>query len=297
MSIDYKNTINLPKTDFAMKADLARREPGMLAAWEKADRYAEIQRRTAARERSFILHDGPPYANGVIHIGHAVNKVLKDFVVKSKLLDGLRSPYVPGWDCHGLPIEIAVEKDIGKVGQKVDAATFRAKCREYAAKQIDLQRADFKRLGVLGDWERPYRTMDLQYEADTIRALAKILENGHVVRGFKPVHWCFDCGSALAEAEIEYADKASPAIDVAYDAIDPAALAATFGVAIGAGDIVWCRSGPRRRGRCRPAWPSRSVRRSTTFWWRGRAGMERACCWSWPRRWRRARSRATASRA
>jgi isoleucyl-tRNA synthetase len=238
MSIDYKNTINLPKTDFAMKADLARREPGMLAAWEKAGRYAEIQRRTAARERSFILHDGPPYANGVIHIGHAVNKILKDFVVKSKLLGGLRSPYVPGWDCHGLPIEIAVEKDIGKVGQKVDAATFRAKCREYAAKQIDLQRADFKRLGVLGDWERPYRTMDLQYEADTIRALAKILENGHVVRGFKPVHWCFDCGSALAEAEIEYADKVSPAIDVAYDAIDAAALAATFGVVIGDGDIV-----------------------------------------------------------
>jgi isoleucyl-tRNA synthetase len=238
MSIDYKNTINLPKTDFAMKADLARREPGMLAEWEKSARYAAIQQHTAAREQAFILHDGPPYANGVIHIGHAVNKVLKDIVVKSKLLAGFRSPYVPGWDCHGLPIEIAVEKEVGKVGQKVDAATFRAKCREYAAKQIDLQRADFKRLGVLGDWENPYRTMDFRYEADMIRALAKIHANGHVTRGFKPVHWCFDCGSALAEAEIEYADKVSPAIDVAYDAIDPNALAAKFGVTIGDDDIV-----------------------------------------------------------
>ena len=238
MSIDYKNTINLPKTDFAMKADLARREPGMLAEWEQSDRYGAIQQRSAQRERAFILHDGPPYANGVIHIGHAVNKVLKDIVVKSRLLAGLRSPYVPGWDCHGLPIEIAVEKEVGKVGQKVDAATFRAKCREYAAKQIDLQRADFKRLGVLGDWDNPYRTMDFRYEADMIRALARIHANGHVTRGFKPVHWCFDCGSALAEAEIEYADKVSPAIDVAYDAIDPKALAATFGVTIGDDDIV-----------------------------------------------------------
>jgi len=238
MSIDYKNTINLPKTDFAMKADLAKREPGMLEEWETKRRYDEIQKRTAHREHAFILHDGPPYANGVIHIGHAVNKVLKDVVVKSKLMAGLRSPYVPGWDCHGLPIEIAVEKDVGKVGQKVDAATFRAKCREYATKQIDLQRADFKRLGVLGDWENPYRTMDFKYEADMIRALAKIHANGHVMRGFKPVHWCFDCGSALAEAEIEYQDKQSPAIDVAYDAIDPKALAAKFGVSIDAGDIV-----------------------------------------------------------
>ena len=238
MSKDYKDTINLPKTDFAMKADLARREPGMLAQWEKSDRYAAIQRHVANRAHAFVLHDGPPYANGVIHIGHAVNKILKDFVVKSKLLAGFRSPYVPGWDCHGLPIEIAVEKEVGKVGQTVDAATFRARCREYAATQIDLQRADFKRLGVLGDWGNPYRTMDFPYEADMLRALAKIHANGHVVRGFKPVHWCFDCGSALAEAEIEYQDKQSPAIDVAYDAIDPRALAAKFGVTIGADDIV-----------------------------------------------------------
>jgi isoleucyl-tRNA synthetase len=238
MSRDYKDTINLPRTDFAMKADLGKREPGMLAEWEKADRYGEIQRRTAAREQAFILHDGPPYANGTIHLGHAVNKILKDVVVKSALLAGYRSPYVPGWDCHGLPIEVAVEKKIGKVGQKVDAATFRAKCREYAAQQVDLQRTDFKRLGVLGDWDNPYRTMDFKYEADTIRALAKIHANGHVVRGFKPVHWCFDCGSALAEAEIEYQDKQSPAIDVAYDAIDPHALAAKFGVSLADGDVV-----------------------------------------------------------
>ncbi len=238
MSHDYKDTINLPKTDFAMKADLARREPGMLAEWEKSDRYGAIQRQVANRKHAFILHDGPPYANGAIHIGHAVNKILKDIVVKSKLLAGFRSPYVPGWDCHGLPIEIAVEKEVGKVGQKVDAATFRQRCRDYAAKQIDLQRADFKRLGVLGDWENPYRTMDFRYEADMLRALSTIYANGHVMRGFKPVHWCFDCGSALAEAEIEYADKVSPTVDVAYDAIDPRALAAKFGVTIADDDIV-----------------------------------------------------------
>ncbi len=190
----------------------------------------QIQKRTADREHAFILHDGPPYANGAIHLGHAVNKILKDIVVKSKLMAGLRSPYVPGWDCHGLPIEVAVEKKVGKVGQKVDADEFRKLCREYAAKQIDLQREDFKRLGVLGDWMNPYRTMDFQFEADIVRALAKVVERGHVVRGFKPVHWCFDCGSALAEAEIEYHDKKSPAIDVAYDALDPQALAAKFGV-------------------------------------------------------------------
>ena len=238
MSNDYKNTIHLPQTAFAMKADLPKREPGMLADWERSQRYQQIQRKTAGREHAFILHDGPPYANGAIHLGHAVNKILKDIVVKSKLLAGRRSPYVPGWDCHGLPIEVAVEKKVGKVGQKVDAAEFRKLCREYAAKQIDLQRADFKRLGVLGEWDNPYRTMDFQYEADIIRALAQIVENGHVVRGFKPVHWCFDCGSALAEAEIEYQDKTSPAIDVAYDAVDAEALAAKFGVSIGADDIV-----------------------------------------------------------
>ncbi|GAP67402.1 isoleucyl-tRNA synthetase [Mizugakiibacter sediminis] len=238
MSIDYKHTINLPATDFPMRGDLPKREPGWLAEWERAGRYAQIQQRTAARDKVFVLHDGPPYANGAIHIGHAVNKILKDMVVRSKLLAGYRAPYVPGWDCHGLPIEIAVEKQFGKVGhgQSVDARTFRQKCREYAAQQIDLQRADFKRLGVLGDWENPYRTMDFAYEANMLRALAKIYANGHVTRGFKPVHWCFDCGSALAEAEIEYQDKTSPAIDVAFDAVDPRVLAAKFGV--DAGDAI-----------------------------------------------------------
>ncbi|MCQ4163783.1 isoleucine--tRNA ligase [Tahibacter harae] len=239
MTTDYKNTINLPETSFAMKADLAKREPAMLAEWEARGRYRQIQQKTADRERIFVLHDGPPYANGVIHLGHALNKILKDMVVKSKLMAGYRSPYVPGWDCHGLPIEIAVEKKIGKVGQKVDAVTFRQKCREYASEQIDLQRADFKRLGVIGDWENPYRTMDAKFEADMVRALATIYANGHVTRGFKPVHWCFDCGSALAEAEIEYHDKTSPAIDVAYDAIDKEAVLAAFIGPRSSGDALW----------------------------------------------------------
>ena len=185
----YKSTINLPQTSFPMKADLAKREPAMLADWEKRARYDQIQKHTSGRVQMFVLHDGPPYANGAIHLGHAVNKILKDVVVKSKLMAGFRSPYVPGWDCHGLPIEVAVEKKVGKVGQKVDAAEFRRLCREYATRQIDLQRADFKRLGVLGEWENPYRTMDFKYEADIVRALAKVYERGHVVRGSKPVYW------------------------------------------------------------------------------------------------------------
>ncbi len=237
MSQDYKDTLNLPATDFPMRGDLPSREPQRLAAWYDSDLYGRLQ--AAVEQRPlFLLHDGPPYANGDIHIGHAVNKILKDLVVKSRLLAGFRAPYVPGWDCHGLPIEVAVEKKHGKVGQKLDARTFREKCREYAREQIDRQRADFKRLGVLGDWDNPYRTLDFRYEADMLRALAGIVDRGHVVRGFKPVHWCFDCGSALAEAEIEYADKQSPAIDVAYDAVDPVALASKVGGAVGPEDIV-----------------------------------------------------------
>ena len=226
----YKATLHLPATDFPMRGDLPRREPETLARWEGEGLYARIREQVAHRQRRFVLHDGPPYANGPIHIGHAVNKVLKDIVVKSKLLAGFDAPYVPGWDCHGLPIEIAIEKKYGKVGDKLDAAAFRAKCREYASEQIELQRRDFKRLGVLGDWDNPYRTMDFRYEADMLRSLAKIVERGHLVRGAKPVHWCFDCGSALAEAEIEYADKQSPAVDVAYAARRPLPLAAVFGV-------------------------------------------------------------------
>ena len=220
---DYKSTLNLPKTGFPMKANLANREPEMLKRWEEIGLYSKIREAFADRPK-FILHDGPPYANGEIHIGHAVNKVIKDIIVKSRTLDGFDAPYVPGWDCHGLPIELQVEKKVGKPGHKVSAAEFRVACRDYAAKQVDKQRTDFKRLGVLGDWDRPYLTMDYQTEADIIRSLGKIVENGHVHEGYKPVHWCTDCGSALAEAEVEYKDKESFTIDVRFQAVDPEAL-------------------------------------------------------------------------
>ena len=222
---DYKDTLNLPNTGFPMKANLAQREPEMLKRWEAMDLYGLI-REARAGAAQFILHDGPPYANGEIHIGHAVNKVLKDIIVKSRTLDGLDAPYVPGWDCHGLPIELQVEKKQGKPGHKITAAAFRVACREYATKQVDGQRTDFKRLGVLGDWQRPYLTMDYATEAGIIRALGRIVANGHVVKGEKPVHWCIDCGSALAEAEVEYQDKQSIAIDVRFEVLDRAALAA-----------------------------------------------------------------------
>ncbi|MCC6171003.1 MAG: class I tRNA ligase family protein, partial [Gammaproteobacteria bacterium] len=184
---DYKQTINLPKTDFPMKADLAQREPKMLERWEAQNTYARLREVARGRPR-FVLHDGPPYANGAIHIGHAVNKILKDIIVKSRGLDGFDAPYVPGWDCHGLPIELAVEKKHGRPGGKLDATQFRAACRRFAAEQVALQRADFKRLGVFGDWQRPYLTMDPQYEAQQIRAFGRIVRNGHVYKGAKPVH-------------------------------------------------------------------------------------------------------------
>jgi isoleucyl-tRNA synthetase len=216
---DYKTTVNLPQTDFPMKADLARREPEMLAWWEAQDIYGQLRKVARGRPR-FALHDGPPYANGAIHIGHAANKILKDFIVKSRSLDGCDSPYIPGWDCHGLPIELQVEKKHGRVGQKLDARAFRATCRSYAMEQVELQRRDFKRLGVMGDWARPYLTMAPGYEAQQIRSLGKVIANGHLYRGAKPVYWCLDCRSALAEAEVEYEDKVSPAIDVAFDVAD-----------------------------------------------------------------------------
>jgi len=239
--MDYKDTINLPQTAFAMKANLANREPGMIEAWEQSGLYRQIQEQTANRP-PWILHDGPPYANGDIHMGHAVNKILKDMVVKSRLMAGFHSPYVPGWDCHGLPIELQVEKKAGKVGHKVDAATFRRLCREYADRQVDLQRNGFRRMGVLGDWDNPYLTKAFLYEADMIRALSRITEAGHLLQGAKPVNWCFDCGSALAEAEIEYRDKTSPSIDVLFAAVDRDALFAAFGAAPVAGDAgipIW----------------------------------------------------------
>ena len=222
---DYKQTINLPRTEFPMKADLAQREPAMARAWEERGTYARLRELARGRPR-FVLHDGPPYANGAIHIGHAVNKILKDIVVKSRTLDGFDSPYIPGWDCHGLPIELQVEKKHGRPGVKLDAQAFRAACRAYAEEQIELQRRDFKRLGVLGDWDHPYRTMSPRYEAQQLRAFGRIIENGHLYKGVKPVHWCVDCRSALAEAEVEYEEKTSPAIDVAFRIVDNSDLAA-----------------------------------------------------------------------
>ena len=237
---DYKDTLNLPQTDFPMRGNLAKREPAWLAAWEERDLYGQIRRACQGRPK-FVLHDGPPYANGDIHIGHAVNKILKDIIVKSKTLAGYDAPYVPGWDCHGLPIELQVEREVGKPGEHLSPRAFRDHCRAFATTQIDRQRADFKRLGVLGDWQRPYLTMDYAFEANIVRALGRIIARGHLVRGFKPVHWCMDCGSALAEAEVEYADKTSFAIDVPFAAVEPAALAKPFGVTEAApiGVVIW----------------------------------------------------------
>ncbi|MEO1767983.1 isoleucine--tRNA ligase [Thiobacter aerophilum] len=223
---DYKSTLNLPDTPFPMRGDLAKREPGMLARWQQNRLYQRVREAAQGRPK-FILHDGPPYANGDIHIGHAVNKVLKDIIVKSKTLAGFDAPYVPGWDCHGLPIELQVEKEYGK---DIDPARFRQLCRAYAASQIERQKKDFIRLGVLGDWDHPYLTMDYRFEADIMRLLGQVLENGYLYQGLKPVHWCVDCGSALAEAEVEYEDKTSPAIDVAFPVLDPAVLAQRVGL-------------------------------------------------------------------
>ncbi len=222
--IDYKTTLNLPNTSFPMKANLAQREPQILKKWQQTSLYDAIRQARAGRKQ-FILHDGPPYANGNIHIGHAVNKIIKDIIIKSKTLSGLDAPYVPGWDCHGLPIEHNVEKKVGKAGHKVDVKTFRQKCRDYAAKQVAGQKEDFIRLGVLGDWDKPYLTMDFKTEANTVRALGKIAENGYLVRGFKPVYWSVVGGSALAEAEVEYQDKESYSIDVRFAVADAADLA------------------------------------------------------------------------
>ena len=224
---DYKATLNLPHTDFPMKAGLSQREPKRLDQWQQRDLYRRIREASAGRPK-FILHDGPPYANGDIHIGHAVNKILKDIIVKARTLDGYDAPYVPGWDCHGLPIELNVEKKVGKPGHKVSASEFRQRCRTYAAGQVNQQAEDFKRMGVVGDWDNPYLTMNFDFEAEIVRTLGRIIENGHLHKGFKPVHWCLDCGSALAEAEVEYQDKVSSAVDVAFPATDSAAFRKAF---------------------------------------------------------------------
>ncbi len=212
-----------------MRGDLPKREPVRLAEWQERDLYKAIRTASLGLPK-FILHDGPPYANGDIHIGHAVNKVLKDIIVKSKQLAGFDAPYVPGWDCHGLPIELVVEREHGKPGVKFSAAEFRQACRAVAQSQIDRQMADFKRLGVIGDWDNPYKTMDFKTEADIVRALGGIIDRGHLHRGEKPVHWCVDCGSALAEAEVEYQDKQSDQIDVAFMAVDAQAVHRAFGI-------------------------------------------------------------------
>ncbi|ENO79838.1 isoleucine--tRNA ligase [Thauera sp. 63] len=224
---DYRKTLNLPDTPFPMRGDLPKREPNWIADWQQRKLYQRIRKASAGRPK-FVLHDGPPYANGSLHIGHALNKILKDIIVRSKTLAGFDAPYVPGWDCHGLPIEHKVEVTHGK---NLPADKVRELCRAYAAEQIEIQKADFIRLGVLGDWDNPYRTMDFANEANEIRALAEMTKNGYVFKGLKPVNWCFDCGSALAEAEVEYADKQSPTIDVAFPVAEADKLAAAFGLA------------------------------------------------------------------
>lgn len=224
--MDYKNTLNLPDTSFPMRGNLPKREPTWVQEWEANHVYQAIREASRGRPR-FVLHDGPPYANGDIHIGHAVNKILKDIIVKSRNMSGYDAHYVPGWDCHGMPIEIQIEKQFGK---HLPVTEVQSKARAYALKQIDRQRQDFKRLGVLGEWDNPYLTMNHSNEANEIRALGGILQKGYVFRGLKPVNWCFDCGSALAEAEVEYADRVDPAVDVAFPFADKPGLAKAFGL-------------------------------------------------------------------
>src|SRR5688572_8000761 len=223
---DYKKTLNLPDTLFPMRGDLARREPLMLQSWRERKLYERIRAAGRGRPR-FVLHDGPPYANGDIHIGHAVNKILKDIIVKSKSMSGFDAPYVPGWDCHGMPIEVQIEKEHGK---NLPVSKTQKLARAYAAEQVERQKRDFQRLGVLGDWDRPYLTMAYGNEADEIRALGRLLKKGYVYRGLKPVNWCFDCGSALAEAEVEYEDRKDPAVDVGFPFADREKIARAFGL-------------------------------------------------------------------
>ena len=213
--MDYKNTLNLPKTDFPMKASLAEQEPKRLQKWEQDGLYYKIQEERKDNP-PYILHDGPPYANGNIHIGTALNKVLKDFILKIKSAEGFRTPYIPGWDCHGLPIELKVDKELGPKKEKMTVAQIRKVCRSYADKYIDIQRKDFKRLGVLGEWEKPYITMDFKYEAATLRELYRCYKAGEVYKGSKPVYWCHSCVTALAEAEVEYADHTSWSVYVKF---------------------------------------------------------------------------------
>ncbi|HWR20596.1 MAG TPA: class I tRNA ligase family protein, partial [Verrucomicrobiae bacterium] len=213
--MNYKETLNLPNTAFPMKADLPVLEPSILKRWDASGLYDRL-REVRADRQVWILHDGPPYANGHIHIGHALNKILKDFVVKSKSMFGYNATYVPGWDCHGLPIEHQVDKNLGSKKTEVSLVEKRQLCREYAAGFVDIQREEFRRLGVLGNWSAPYLTMDYMYEAAIVRELGRLFGTGAVYKGKKPVHWCASCRTALAEAEVEYADHTSPSIYVKF---------------------------------------------------------------------------------
>jgi isoleucyl-tRNA synthetase len=237
-STDYRATLNLPDTPFPMRGDLPKREPGWVKEWNDEGRYHRLRDARHGAPK-FILHDGPPYANGQIHMGHAVNKILKDMITKARQLEGYDALYVPGWDCHGLPIENAIEK---KYGRNLSRDEMQAKSRAYATEQIAQQMGDFQRLGVLGEWDHPYKTMDFANEAGELRAFKRVIERGFVYRGLKPVYWCFDCGSSLAEFEIEYADKKSQTLDVAFKAHEPAKLAAAFGLPALAKDafvVIW----------------------------------------------------------
>lgn len=238
--MDYKNTLNLPKTDFPMKANLAQKEPETLKAWDAIDIYNNL-RKASSSNQLFILHDGPPYANGRIHLGHTVNKVIKDMIVKSRQLMGMDAPYIPGWDCHGLPIEHNVEKDLGSKKASMDKLEIRERCRQYASKFVSIQRDEFKRLGVLGDWENPYLTMSYDYEAAICKAFCDIFLNGHVIKSKKPVHWCPTCVTALAEAEVEYADHTSASVTVKFKAGEALQgfLHQTLGIEIPAFVLIW----------------------------------------------------------
>ena len=253
---DYKDTLNLPKTAFPMKASLAQREPQRLKQWQDMNLYQKIREVSAGRPK-FVLHDGPPYANGELHLGHAVNKILKDIIVKSRTLEGFDAPYVPGWDCHGLPIELNVEKKVGKPGVKVSRRrSSGGKCREYASRQVDGAAQGTSSAWVCSvSGSDPYLTMDFAFEANIVRSPGTHRGEwtpGH--KGFKPVHWCTDCGSALAEAEVEYRDKRSPAIDVAFAACGPRRRQRRPAGSDYTGARLPYRSGPRRRGPCRPIW-------------------------------------------
>jgi isoleucyl-tRNA synthetase len=250
---EWKNTVNLPKTGFPMKANLQTAEPEWLARWQDMDLYGQIRQRSAGRPK-FVLHDGPPYANGRIHIGHALNKILKDFIVRSRTMAGYDAPYVPGWDCHGLPIELKVDRELGKKKRDMSVADFRRECRIYADKFVQIQREEFERLGVLGLWSKPYLTMNYEYQAAIVRALGTFVEKGMVYKGKKPVHWCIRCRTALAEAEVEYEPHVSPSIHVefrlALNSADELALRVPELAGCFVSTLIWTSRSPSTRSLC-----------------------------------------------